>query len=110
MKAKKSTLTVKVQDASTAAAAINGDGDSKGGGGGGEIALLLLTKRQIMKLERSKRGYTTVNMSRRQVRANKTYKGGFLGLLAGLAVRALPSRRTRFRRRLECSKEGDEQR
>lgn len=90
LKAKKSTLTVKVQDASTAAAAINGDGDSKGGGGGGEIALLLLTKRQIMKLERSKRGYTTVNMSRRQVRANKTYKGGFLGLLAGLAVRALP--------------------
>lgn len=82
LKANKSILTLKVQQPAAAAATANGVD--------GENALLLLTKRQIAKLEKSKRGYATVNMSRRQVRANKTFKGGFLSMLAGLAAKALP--------------------
>lgn len=81
LKANKSILTLKVQQPAAAATANGVDGEN---------ALLLLTKRQITKLEKSKRGYATVNMSRRQVRANKTFKGGFLSMLAGLAAKALP--------------------
>ena len=78
VKAKRSTLSLKVQ------AAVK-DVDRRG-----ENALLLLTKRQISKLEKSKREYTKINMSRRQVHANKKFEGGFLSILAGLALRALP--------------------
>ena len=59
----------------------------------GEKALLLLTKRQIVQVEkaRMRNRNTTIRMSKRQLRANTTFKGGFLSMLAGLAARALPS-------------------
>ena len=79
LKTKKSKLSVKVQ------AATVKDVDSRG-----ENALLLLTKRQITRVEKSKRGYTKISMSRRQLHANKTFEGGFISMLAGLALRALP--------------------
>ena len=59
----------------------------------GVKVVLLLTRRQIIKVntvnKRSKA--TTITMSKRQMRANITFKGGFLSVLAGLAARALPS-------------------
>ena len=59
----------------------------------GEKALLLLTKRQIAQVEKARirNRNTTIRMSKRQLRANTTFKGGFLSMLAGLAARALPS-------------------
>ena len=79
LKAKKPTLSIKLQQ-------HNG-----GGGGGGDKGILLLTKRQIIRIEKAKNKAVTVQMSKRQLRANTTFKGGFLGMLAALAARALPS-------------------
>lgn len=74
LKAKKSTLTVKLQQSSS-------------GDGGG--VLLLLTKSQIAHVEKA--GDATIRMSRRQLRANTSFKGGFLSMLAGLAATVLPT-------------------
>ena len=75
LKTKKSKLSIKLQHDS--------DGDK---------AMLLLTKRQIAQAEKAKamNKDTTIHMSKRQLRANMKYEGGFLSLLAGLAARALP--------------------
>ena len=53
---------------------------------------LALTDAQINKLKRAKeqgKGFT-IKMSRKQLKHNIKVEGGFLGLLAGLAARALP--------------------
>lgn len=54
---------------------------------------LLLTKRQISKIERAKgkKKDVLLRLSKRQLKANVKYKGGFLSLLAGLAARVLPT-------------------
>ena len=55
---------------------------------------LLLTRGQIAKIERAKligKHKLSIRMSRKQVLANVQYEGGFLGMLAGLAAKALPS-------------------
>ena len=55
---------------------------------------LLLTRGQIEKLERARmigKKRATVRLSRKQVQANVKYEGGFLGMLAALAARVLPS-------------------
>ena len=55
---------------------------------------LLLTHGQISKIERSRligKRQVTIHFSRRQVHANVQHRGGFLGMLAGLAAKALPS-------------------
>lgn len=57
---------------------------------------LLLTKRQISKIKRAaqdtkKRRGVLLHLSKRQLKANVKYKGGFLSLLAGLAARVLPT-------------------
>ena len=60
---------------------------------GNPPCLLLLTTSQKSKLERAKivgKPYVTIRLSKRQVHANVSHKGGFLGLLAGLAAKALP--------------------
>ena len=61
--------------------------------GGGEHALLL-TRGQIAKIERSRligKHKVTIHLSKRQVLANVQHQGGFLGMLAGLAAKALPA-------------------
>ena len=61
----------------------SGDGDT-----------LLLTRGQIAKIERAKligKRTVSIHISKRQVQANVQHHGGFLGFLAGLAVKALPS-------------------
>ena len=73
LKGKKQTLTVRVQPS---------------GAFGGEKATLLLTKRQIAKLEKGRK-HVLIKMSKRQLNANKKYEGGFLSVLAGLAGKAL---------------------
>jgi len=60
------------------------------GNSGGEKGKLLLTKQQISKLENSRKNIL-LNMSKRQLKANTTYEGGLLSVLAGLAARALPT-------------------
>ena len=55
--------------------------------------ILLLTRGQIAKIERAKligKRRVTVHLSKRQVQENVKQRGGFLGVLAGLAARALP--------------------
>ena len=55
---------------------------------------LLLTRAQIEKLERARmigKKSATVRLSRKQVQVNIKHEGGFLGMLAALAARALPS-------------------
>ena len=54
---------------------------------------LLLTKNQLKKVTRAKRFRRGVilKLSKRQVQANMRTEGGFLGMLAGLASRFLPS-------------------
>ena len=54
---------------------------------------LLLTKKQISKIEKAKdiKKGVLLHLSKRQVKANVEYKGGFLGLLDGLAARVLPT-------------------
>ena len=84
LKAKKTKLTIKVQR------------DSAGAGGVGDKALLLLTKSQIAHIEGAARDVkkkkdVTIRMSKRQLRANTTFEGGFLSILAGLAARVLPT-------------------
>ena len=62
--------------------------------GGGGVHTLLLTRGQIARIERSRlvgKRHVTVRFSKRQVQANVQHQGGFLGMLAGLAARALPS-------------------
>ena len=55
---------------------------------------LLLTRGQIEKLERARligKKNVTVRLSRKQVEANLKHEGGFLGMLAALAARVLPT-------------------
>ena len=55
---------------------------------------LLLTRSQIARMERSKligKDKVTLHFSKRQMQANVQHQGGFLGMLAGLAAKALPS-------------------
>lgn len=55
---------------------------------------LLLTRGQIEKLERARligKKSATVRLSHKQVQVNVKHEGGFLGMLAALAARALPS-------------------
>ena len=62
-------------------------------GGGGEHTLLL-TRGQIARIERSKmigKRQVTLHLSKRQVQATVQHRGGFLGMLAGLAAKALQS-------------------
>ena len=61
--------------------------------GAGEHTLLL-TRGQIAKIERSRligKHKLTIRFSKKQVQANVQHQGGFLGMLAGLAAKALPS-------------------
>ena len=54
--------------------------------------VFLLTHSQIQRLERAKMiGKSTLNihLSKKQVKANVQHRGGFLGMLAGLAAKAL---------------------
>ena len=65
--------------------------DNSGGGGGKHT--LLLTRGQIAKIERAKligKRRVTIHLSKRQVQENVEHRGGFLGMLAGLAAKALP--------------------
>ena len=62
--------------------------------GGEQQHTLLLTRGQIEKLERARmigKKSATVRLSRKQVQANVKHEGGFLGMLAALAARVLPS-------------------
>ena len=69
--------------------------DLKNNGGVDGDHTLLLTNGQIAKLNRARamghRATKTIQLSRRQVKANMKHQGGFLGLLAGLAAKALPA-------------------
>ena len=61
---------------------------------GGGAHTLLLTHGQIARMERSRlvgKRQVTLRFSMRQVQANVQHQGGFLGMLAGLAAKALPS-------------------
>ena len=61
---------------------------------GFEQDTLLLTKGQIMKLEKAKmmqRSSKVIRLSRRQIQANLSHTGGFLPMLLGLAAKALPT-------------------
>ena len=63
------------------------------GHSGGEHTLLL-TRGQIAKIERSGligKRKVTIRLSKRQAKANLQHQGGLLGMLAGLATKALPS-------------------
>ena len=53
--------------------------------------ILLLTPEQINRLYRAQAEGRRVQMSTRQVAKNVSYTGGFLGMLASLAARALPA-------------------
>ena len=56
--------------------------------------LLMLTGSQIERMERARLiGKPTVNihLSKKQVQTNETHSGGFLGMLASLVARALPT-------------------
>ena len=60
---------------------------------GGEHTLLL-TRGQISKIERSRligKRKATIHLSKRQVKANVQHQSSFLGMLAGLGAKALPS-------------------
>ena len=64
--------------------------DSAGGG----KHVFLLTHSQIQRLERAKLiGKSTLNihLSKKQVKVNVQHRGGFLGMLAGLAAKAIPA-------------------
>ena len=61
---------------------------------GGEHHTLLLTVSQIEKIKRSKligKRQVTIRFSKRQLQANVRHQGGFLGVLSGLAAKALPT-------------------
>ena len=54
---------------------------------------LFLTRGQIAKFERAKligKRNVSIHLSKRQVQANVKHQGGFFGMLAGLAAKALP--------------------
>ncbi len=55
--------------------------------------VLLLTQSQISNIERAKAQYkgVTLKLSGKQIRANLKVEGGFLGMLASLAARFLPT-------------------
>ena len=56
--------------------------------------LLLLTNAQIDRMERAKligKPMLNIHLSKKQVKANVEHRGGFLGMLAGLAAKVLPS-------------------
>ena len=60
---------------------------------GGEHTLLL-TRIQIAKIGRSRligKRKVTIHLSKRQVKANLQHQGGFVGMLAGLDAKTLPS-------------------
>ena len=57
---------------------------------GSDRAKLLLTKRQISKLEKGKKN-VSISMSKRQLQSNVKYEGGFLSVLASLAGKVLPT-------------------
>ena len=62
--------------------------------GGGGDHVLLLTHAQITRMERARmigKLNVTIHLSKKQVKANVQHKGGFLGMLAGLAAKALPT-------------------
>ena len=64
------------------------------GADGGHHHTLLLTRGQIARMERARmigKKSMTVRMSRKQVQVNIKHDGGFLGMLASLAARALPA-------------------
>ena len=56
---------------------------------------MLLTRAQIAAIRKTcamgQRRFKTIRMSRAQVEKNRSYSGGFLSFLAGLARRALPA-------------------
>ena len=61
-------------------------------GGGGDHTLLL-THTQIARIERAQiigKSKLVIHLSSKQVKANVQHSGGFLGMLAGLAAKALP--------------------
>ena len=54
---------------------------------------LLLTHAQVARIERAKiigKQKLSIHLSKKQVKANVQHSGGFLGMLAGLAAKALP--------------------
>ena len=60
--------------------------------GGGDHILLLMHV-QIARIERAKifgKQKLTIHLSKKQVKANVQHSGGLLGMLAGLAAKALP--------------------
>ena len=60
--------------------------------GGGDHSLLL-THEQIARIERARiigKQKLSIHLSTKQVKANVQHSGGFLGMLAGLAAKALP--------------------
>ena len=70
---------------------LNLEDNSSADGGGKHV--LLLTRGQIAKIERARligKRRVTIHLSKRQVQENVKHHGGFLGMLAGLAARALP--------------------
>ena len=79
---------------------LNLEDNSSADGGGKHV--LLLTRGQIAKIERARligKRRVTVHLSKRQVQENVKHQGGFLGMLAGLAARALPRSTQGTRRR-----------
>ena len=60
---------------------LDGDGD----------AVFLFTKRQVKQLKKANRKGVTILMGPRQIKANMEVEGGFLGMLAGLLSRFIPS-------------------
>ena len=60
----------------------------------GSESKLLLTPSQIQRIERARligKQKVSIHLSKKQVKANIAYKGGFLATLASLAARALPT-------------------
>ena len=61
--------------------------------GGGGDHILLLTHAQIARIERAQligKSKLLIHLSTKQVKANVKHQCGFLGMLAGLAAKALP--------------------
>ena len=68
---------------------LNLEDNSSGGG----KHILLLTRGQIAKIERAKligKRRMSIHLSKKQVQENVKHRGGLLGVLAGLATKALP--------------------
>ena len=59
----------------------------------GSKHVFLLTHSQIQRLERVEligKSKLNIHLSKKQVKANVQHRGGFLGMLAGFATKALP--------------------